>query len=1088
MPPSHLQIYPGGAFKHSPETDVRMQHHLMMDKFHPVMQPGMNPMQSGMVFPGFNNPQSIPNFRHNLPMSHQDIYKSPVNNQFSGNFLPTPGLIDAEYANYRGADVHDGLLPSIDPNFFPKYSPVTTGGKSEVAAATPKSTIPVIQSMKPVASFAVKTSQSGSQAVCSNSSLAKLLTSPPTNTTPASSVVITLKQVDVKNATSTSSTPKNLFGFTSTVNQVQKIKPAPVATTDVPSSKTTANCVVATTEPKNIFGGLTFNAPPLVLKTEKVPESKGSEKVKATSNLFSNFSFGSSNSASSSPFTFSFTSNPPTSSSVDVAVSQTSAAPVDKLTETSEVDNDESVEEYEPVGEFKLVSLPIVNVVTGEEDCNKLFGERGKLYRMDYESKQWKERGVGEIKILGNRENKKSRILMRRDQVLKVCANHFITAEMQLKSMDTSENSFCWMAMDYAEEEMRKEQFCIKFKTKEIASAFKECFESRQKYLSTSEPTDSTKTDVADVLKTSSVNVKESPLSLADQFKAKDGEWSCKDCYVKNPATSTKCLSCESPKPGCEKSSSVAFQIKSESQVIFGSQGGIQKTSIETSSMANDRKSSVSLADQFKAKDGEWSCNDCYVRNPATSTKCMSCESPKPGCENSSSTAFQVKSESKVIFGSQGGFQFGQQSSGGFGNISFGNFAKGSSLQAVPSTNVVGNVAPLFGSDASSNKASLDVKNVASVPKFVFGSSQESQNNPTTSGFSFFTPVQKNDAVPVKPEDKTNGLTFSFLKSSAVKDSKVTNEPAKSEATTSIFGLQFQGFGSKLTNEQPSDSSVKEAPFADKKSISSAPFNISTPSFSFAGLTSNVEEVPTAPVTVLPTVSDVKSSVVEDELYTNVDGEDSHIQFEPIVKLPDNYEIKTFEEDETVLYENENAKIFRFHNNEWKEKGSGTVKLLSNEKTGKVRVLMRRDKIHKICCNHYIMPDMQLHPLMNNKKALVWYAHDYVDGDQELQQLCIKFKTEEHAVEFKKHFLQVVEDMKDKNISDTNGEADCVITYVEEPGSNLIEEAGRWMLPKNFYNYLNMPPCKGCIGCNEEFEFKSSGDCFFFVLFFFFNF
>ena len=38
---------------------------------------------------------------------------------------------------------------------------------------------------------------------------------------------------------------------------------------------------------------------------------------------------------------------------------------------------------------------------------------------------------------------------------------------------------------------------------------------------------------------------------------------------------------------------------------------------------------------------------------------------------------------------------------------------------------------------------------------------------------------------------------------------------------------------------------------------------------------------------------------------------------------------------------------------EWKERGTGEIKLLKHKETGKIRVLMRRDKTLKICANHY---------------------------------------------------------------------------------------------------------------------------------------
>lgn len=48
------------------------------------------------------------------------------------------------------------------------------------------------------------------------------------------------------------------------------------------------------------------------------------------------------------------------------------------------------------------------------------------------------------------------------------------------------------------------------------------------------------------------------------------------------------------------------------------------------------------------------------------------------------------------------------------------------------------------------------------------------------------------------------------------------------------------------------------------------------------------------------------------------------------------------------------AKLFRFDvgSSEWKERGTGDVKLLSHKETKKVRLVMRRDKTLKVCANH----------------------------------------------------------------------------------------------------------------------------------------
>lgn len=91
-----------------------------------------------------------------------------------------------------------------------------------------------------------------------------------------------------------------------------------------------------------------------------------------------------------------------------------------------------------------------VETKSGEEDEEILFKERAKLYRWDRDLGQWKERGIGDIKILFHPTQHFYRILMRRDQVLRVCANHTITQCMELKPMNASSSALVWTATDYS--------------------------------------------------------------------------------------------------------------------------------------------------------------------------------------------------------------------------------------------------------------------------------------------------------------------------------------------------------------------------------------------------------------------------------------------------------------------------------------------------------------------------------------------------------------------------------------------------------------------------------------------------------------
>jgi len=132
-----------------------------------------------------------------------------------------------------------------------------------------------------------------------------------------------------------------------------------------------------------------------------------------------------------------------------------------------------------------VVELPdLVPVTTMEEDEDELFKMRSKLYRMDNEAQppEWKERGLGNLKILHHPKRFAYRIVMRREQTYKICANHAITPEMNLLPMAGSEKAFVWFtAADFADEEPKHETLAARFGSKEGADAFKAAFEETVK-------------------------------------------------------------------------------------------------------------------------------------------------------------------------------------------------------------------------------------------------------------------------------------------------------------------------------------------------------------------------------------------------------------------------------------------------------------------------------------------------------------------------------------------------------------------------------------------------------------------------------
>lgn len=116
---------------------------------------------------------------------------------------------------------------------------------------------------------------------------------------------------------------------------------------------------------------------------------------------------------------------------------------------------------------------------------------RAKLYRFETsgEENEWKERGVGEIKILKNSDKGTYRVLMRRDKTFKICANHYISKDMELRPNCGSDRAWVWTAPDFADEEIKTETLAIRFANAENAKKFKEEFVKARDDISTSKTT-----------------------------------------------------------------------------------------------------------------------------------------------------------------------------------------------------------------------------------------------------------------------------------------------------------------------------------------------------------------------------------------------------------------------------------------------------------------------------------------------------------------------------------------------------------------------------------------------------------------------
>lgn len=167
---------------------------------------------------------------------------------------------------------------------------------------------------------------------------------------------------------------------------------------------------------------------------------------------------------------------------------------------------------------------------------------------------------------------------------------------------------------------------------------------------------------------------------------------------------------------------------------------------------------------------------------------------------------------------------------------------------------------------------------------------------------------------------------------------------------------------------------------------------------------------------------------VPEEEVTVVEG------WAPSVTLEVKEHNSTGEEEEEALF-SQRSKLLRWVVNEsegdgpageWKERGTGDVKLLLNKANMRVRLLMRQEKTNKIVANHYVVGDADpyysLKPNAGSDKIWVWMAQDFAEGELVVEQFALKFGTPEKA----KGFFDAFEDAKKRNaeVMGSTGESD----------------------------------------------------------------
>uniref|UniRef100_A0A8C9AKN5 E3 SUMO-protein ligase RanBP2 n=1 Tax=Prolemur simus TaxID=1328070 RepID=A0A8C9AKN5_PROSS len=423
-------------------------------------------------------------------------------------------------------------------------------------------------------------------------------------------------------------------------------------------------------------------------------------------------------------------------------------------------------------------------------------------------------------------------------------------------------------------------------------------------------------------------------------FTKKEGQWDCSSCLVRNEASATKCIACQNPGKQSQPTSAVSAPASSETSKA-------PKSGFE---------------EVFTKKEGQWDCGVCFVQNESSSLKCVACDSSKathkPVAEVPSAFTLGSKTKLNDSSGSQVGTEF--KSNFSEKDVKFGNREQGFKFGHVDQVN---------------------------IPSFTFQGSSNTESKSTKEGFTFSIPAS------------ADGYKFGI------------QEPGNQEKKSEKHLENDTGFLAQDVSSQKNGSGVifgqtgSTFTFADlAKSTSGEGFQFGKKDPNFKGFSGAGEKLFSSQSGKVADKANTSADLEkDDDAYKTEDSDDIH--FEPVVQMPEKVELVTGEEDEKVLY-SQRVKLFRFDAeiSQWKERGLGNLKILKNEVNGKLRMLMRREQVLKVCANHWITTTMNLKPLSGSDRAWMWLASDFSDGDAKLEQLAAKFKTPELAEEFKQKF------------------------------------------------------------------------------------
>lgn len=394
------------------------------------------------------------------------------------------------------------------------------------------------------------------------------------------------------------------------------------------------------------------------------------------------------------------------------------------------------------------------------------------------------------------------------------------------------------------------------------------------------------------------------------------------------------------------------------------------------------------MKDIFGNKENKWKCKVCDILNENSFTSCESCETPR-----------EPVMEKPSIFGqAPQTFKF-----------PFSNDTKPANLQ---------NPEPKI--DLKSPFSTTNNENIK------FGSSKNENTF--------------NSSLPATSKVNSFGtMNFNF-------NNQLLNNPTSNETTTSSINhkpaVSFN-FGS-FQNVSPvntQNSFTNNPTFPPPTTNTSSSFMFSNFSFPSLSQPNNDFKQPETNTNLFSLNKPSVFSPPDLENNNELDGEQtandsSSDLILPKVNLPENYVHVTGEEDENEIYNIVRAKLYILDRTEYKERGTGGLRILQNPQTKKYRLVMRRDQVHKVCLNTALTSDIKFD--RKDDKRLLFQCIDFSDNTPLPQTLLLKFTDKATCENFREFINNLFNDKTNHIVENKNFNTTKLNTNTSTPNNKSI--------------------------------------------------